>query len=332
MVNIELDTKCRYCSSSSIHFSSISPSVLFTRRLEFTILPSRFVSFLVISFFIFAFPQFSRRYLQCQSSMPISILRSFIQTDSPTFLLHTSKQTNKQSISFIHSFFFVGCRSPSMIRTDRLLDDAVQLHSLRSTPSSSSIPLRFTLLNTITSIGHCSCSSPFYSSSSFFVLDTADHSSRDLFPPLSPRVRSQSRSSHVDCSIVNLLSPPSSDQSMIDEITSQFGEICPPLAKKRRRRRRSRPTKCSSSVHLPLESDAEETLADLRSLLVVSAMAANLISYFSLAVRECCPFVSMCCKLNRYQWHCLKMNEFRSSCCVRCIRERERRQISKMLH
>ena len=51
-------------------------------------------------------------------------------------------------------------------------------------------------------------------------------------------------------SIVNLLTPPSSsstsssyliennlnDQSIIDEITSQFGEICPPLPKKSRNR------------------------------------------------------------------------------------------------
>lgn len=59
-------------------------------------------------------------------------------------------------------------------------------------------------------------------------------------------------SSSNSISIVNLLTPPSShssflienivhsntinNQSIIDEITSQFGEICPPLPKKRRNR------------------------------------------------------------------------------------------------
>lgn len=59
--------------------------------------------------------QFSRRYLQCQSSMPISILRSFIQQILPHSSL-TQVNTNKQTIDPIHSFFLFRCRSPSMIR------------------------------------------------------------------------------------------------------------------------------------------------------------------------------------------------------------------------
>ncbi|CAF4371362.1 unnamed protein product, partial [Adineta steineri] len=83
--------------------------------------------------------QFSRRYLQCQSSMPIAILRSYIQQILP----HSSIT----QVSFYDS-------------NDRLLQDSHLLSSLKSTASCLHIPIRFTLFNTITSLAHCSCSSP----------------------------------------------------------------------------------------------------------------------------------------------------------------------------
>ena len=71
-------------------------------------------------------------------------------------------------------------------------------------------------------------------------------------------------------SIVNLLSPPSShssflmdsnntgvdvamqqQQAMIDEITSQFGEICPPLPKKTRKRATNKVARLSLPSSLP---------------------------------------------------------------------------------
>jgi hypothetical protein len=83
--------------------------------------------------------------------------------------------------------------------------------------------------------------------------------------PISPCLSSLSSiESPHSISIVNLLTPPSSlienltdsttvnDQSIIDEITSQFGEICPPLPKKVRYRL---PKKVVStlSTNLPLD-------------------------------------------------------------------------------
>ncbi|CAF0730101.1 unnamed protein product [Adineta steineri] len=212
--------------------------------------------------------QFSRRYLQCQSSMPIAILRSYIQQILP----HSSIT----QVSFYDS-------------NDRLLQDSHLLSSLKSSTTSSSslhIPIRFTLFNTITSLAHCSCSSP---SSTPFIQQqqqscsptiiqrqTIDQtlstcsliqtiSSSTYSPCLSSSSPDESLpTSSNSISIVNLLtppptsssSPPSShsshssfmietlvdsnnlmnDERIINEITSQFGEICPPLPKKSRNR------------------------------------------------------------------------------------------------
>jgi hypothetical protein len=66
-------------------------------------------------------------------------------------------------------------------------------------------------------------------------------------------------------SIINLLTPPSShssflienlvdsNQSIIDEITSQFGEICPPLPPKKIRNRSSKKVISTYSSNIPLD-------------------------------------------------------------------------------
>ncbi|CAF1683438.1 unnamed protein product, partial [Adineta ricciae] len=226
--------------------------------------------------------QFSRRYLQCQSSMPVAILRSYIQLILP----HSSMT----QVTFYDS-------------QHRLLHDQQLLSSLQPSPSSSSsihIPIRFSLFNTITSLAHCSCSlstptpppSTSSSSSSPTVIrrETIDqtlstcsslhHPSSMIYSPClsssasvsSPPTLSASSSGSI--SIVNLLTPPPSssschsstinehdsgsvvgaitDQAMIDEITSQFGEICPPVVKKNRNRL-SKKTVAKISSNIPLD-------------------------------------------------------------------------------
>ena len=160
------------------------------------------------------------------------------------------------------------------------------LYSLKSTTTSSSflhIPIRFTLINRLTSFGHCLCSSFSIDndiSSSISYPKIIHHQSIDqilstcslisqttIFSPcLSSSPISETSNS---ISVVNLLTPPlshssssssffieniipSDNRSIIDEITSQFGEICPPLPKKRR----NRSTKKLTSIldhHLPLD-------------------------------------------------------------------------------
>jgi hypothetical protein len=85
-------------------------------------------------------------------------------------------------------------------------------------------------------------------------------------PCLSSSPPSESSSSLSNSmSIVNLLTPPTSchssffienplitNQSIIDEITSQFGEICPPLPKKNRNRL-SKKVISTYSSNLPLD-------------------------------------------------------------------------------
>ncbi|CAF0730137.1 unnamed protein product [Adineta steineri] len=204
--------------------------------------------------------QFSRRYLQCQSSMPIAILRSYIQQILP----HSSIT----QVSFYDS-------------NDRLLQDSHLLSSLKSSTTSSSslhIPIRFTLFNTITSLAHCSCSSP---SSTPFIQQQQQSCSPTIIQRQTidqtlstcSLIQTTSSSTYSPClsssspdeslptssnsiSIVNLLTPPSTssshssfmietlvdsnnlmnDERIINEITSQFGEICPPLPKKSRNR------------------------------------------------------------------------------------------------
>ena len=172
---------------------------------------------------------------------------------------------------------------------DRLLNDADLLRSLTKTPSSTHIPVRFTLINTITSFAHCPCSSsssaieqkPSTSSSpSIIQRGTIDQtlSTCSFIPPpptaasssiYSPCLSSSSPSNDsssttTSISIVNLLTPPSShsslvmetlvdsNQSMIDEITSEFGEICPPLVA-RAKKSRSRVSKKMVLSNVPLD-------------------------------------------------------------------------------
>lgn len=154
---------------------------------------------------------------------------------------------------------------------DKLLNDSICLKELVSSNSSSSsshIPLRFTMINTVTSFGHCLCSSPsspIKNCSSFSpqviqretINRTLSTCSLVPTPPHSPS-SSTSISPVVSKSpmpIVNLLTPPSpsyfssflidnivesngNNQSIIDKITSEFGEICPsmpPIKSKRSR-------------------------------------------------------------------------------------------------
>jgi hypothetical protein len=162
------------------------------------------------------------------------------------------------------------------------LNDSIRLKDLSSS-SSSHIPLRFTMMNTITSFGHCLCSSPsspIKNSSSFSpniirretinrTLSTCPFVST---PPHSPASSISPILSNNPMPIVNLLTPPSpshyssflidniveshtNDQSIIDKITSEFGEICPslpPLKAKRQRIFKKLIPKTSSS-DIPLD-------------------------------------------------------------------------------
>ncbi|CAF1153457.1 unnamed protein product [Rotaria sordida] len=207
--------------------------------------------------------QFSRRYLQCQSSMPISILRSFIQQILP----HSSMT----QVSFYDS-------------NNHLLKDSDLVSSLKTT-TSLHIPIRFTLFNKITSFGHCLCSSSssienkknesFSFNSNIIKYETIDKilstcSMISTRSTISPCLSSSSNDlSNSISSIVNLLTPPSSNssflienivdtnninnQTIIDEITSKFGEICPPLRKKGRNRLSKKLILSSYSSNLPLD-------------------------------------------------------------------------------
>ncbi|CAF3971914.1 unnamed protein product [Rotaria sordida] len=148
--------------------------------------------------------QFSRRYLQCQSSMPISILRSFIQQILP----HSSMT----QVSFYDS-------------NNHLLKDSDLVSSLKTT-TSLYIPIRFTLFNKITSFGHCLCSSSsssienkknesFSFNSNIIKYETIDKilstcSMISTRSTISPCLSSSSNDlSNSISSIVNLLTPPS---------------------------------------------------------------------------------------------------------------------------
>jgi len=183
---------------------------------------------------------------------------------------------------------------------DRLLEDSHLLHSLKNTTSSTHIPIRFTLFNTITSLSHCLCSSSpsssteqknSFSSSSFSscptiikresidqTLSTCSFiptTSTSIYSPcLSSSSPSPTRESSNSISIVNLLTPPpstsssssshssflienlvDSNQSIIDEITSKFGEICPPLpsTKKKHGNRVNKKVMSTYSPNVPLD-------------------------------------------------------------------------------
>ena len=217
--------------------------------------------------------------------MPIAILRSYIQQILP----HSSM--TQVNISTFHScpLSFLFIRQVSLFDSnDRLLNDVDHLHSLKNTTSFTHIPIRFTMFNTITSLGHCSCSSSSTaaieqkasSSSSPTIIgrETIDQtlSTCPLIPPVtrstlvySPCFSSSpsppsNESSLNSISIVNLLTPPlshssfmienfvDSNQSIIDEITSQFGEICPPAIPLKKPRNRLPKKLASSNVPLDL--------------------------------------------------------------------------------
>ncbi len=172
---------------------------------------------------------------------------------------------------------------------------------LSSSSSSSHIPLRFTMMNTVTSLGHCLCSSPsspIKSSSSFSptiirretinrtlstcpLVPTPPHSPSSLTTSISPIIPKTSMS------IVNLLTPPSpshyssflidnivdsntNQQSIIDKITSEFGEICPPipLLKPKRQRifKKLIPKSLSSDIPLDLSMKKRPSSFDLFSI------------------------------------------------------------------
>jgi len=201
-------------------------------------------------------------------------------TNFTTFFYDTSKHLHIpfhffSNDSFLHQVSLYDSN-------DRLLNDSDLLYSLKKTTSSIHIPIRFTLFNTITSLGHCLClssieqkTSSSSSSSTIIKRETIDQtlSTCSLIPPTSTSVYSPclssspslSNESSNSISIVNLLTPPlshssflienivDSNQSIIDEITSQFGEICPPLQAKKIRNRLSKKVVSTYSSNIPLD-------------------------------------------------------------------------------
>ncbi|CAF3171961.1 unnamed protein product [Rotaria socialis] len=220
--------------------------------------------------------QFTRRYLECQGSMPIRILRSYIEKVLP--------HSPMTQVSIYDS-------------NDQILDDTIRLKDLSL--SSSYIPLRFTMMNTVTSFGHCLCSSPsspVKSCSSFSpTIIRRETINRTLstcpLVPTPPHSPSSSTSispivSKSSMPIVNLLTPPSpphyssflidnivesncNDQSIIDKITSEFGEICPSLpsvkAKRQRIFKKMSPKSLSSDIPLDLSVKKRPSSFDLFS-------------------------------------------------------------------
>ena len=247
--------------------------------------------------------------------MPIRILRSFIEQILPhSSMTQVNKQTNKQThripLRLLSSFI---AQVSIFDVHDRLVDDSHLVSSLpphnhsSSSSSSSPIPLRFTLVNTVTSLAHCPCaSSPSLlstrareqrltssASPNLIRRETIDRTlstcallhkrpASPLSPCLSTPPFDSCASTSMSMSIVNLLSPPSShssflmdnnnnknnatgvdtalqqQQAMIDEITSQFGEICPPLPKKTRKRATNKAVRLSlpsslASSNAPLD-------------------------------------------------------------------------------
>ncbi len=260
--------------------------------------------------------------------MPIAILRTYIQQILPHSSM-TQVNTTPHSISYNSSFpsFPLLSQISLFDANDRLLNDQQPLRSLQHTINSSThLPIRFTLFNTITSLGHCSCASPLStqlnssSSSSPTIIkhETINQtlSTCSLIPPTSTSSTTASSSSYsssiyspclsssppssnhsvTSISIVNLLTPPASSsssspsttstshasfvvekmvesneqQSIIDEITSQFGEICSPLpsataAGKKKSRHRVSKKVMSSNVPLDLSLKKRPCSFDLFS-------------------------------------------------------------------
>jgi hypothetical protein len=168
--------------------------------------------------------------------MPIRMLRLFIETVLPhSSMIKVIINSNKTM-----KFLFFYSQVSMFDLNDRLLKDSDRLRSLKNTRSSSNyIPIRFTLINTVTSLANCSCLLPpieYGSSSSPTIIqqDTIDQilstcSITHQTSTLSPYLSSSSIGSG------NRLTPPSLqidsdlDEATMDRITSQYGEICSPL-------------------------------------------------------------------------------------------------------
>jgi hypothetical protein len=235
--------------------------------------------------------------------MPIRILRSFIEQvlpHSPTIEVTTDSLAvdsfDEQRTHFPPFSSSVLLQVCIYDANQRLLNDTDRLKDI-SCLSSSSLSLRFTMMNTITSLGHCTCASLLSlssiehdrSSSSPPVIrrETIDRTLSTCpfvsTPPHSPFSSLSSVPNESSMSIVNLLTPPSpspappststaphyssflidnlvesnsTDQSIIDQITSEFGEICPstPRIKGKRQRatKKSIPKLFSSDTPLDL--------------------------------------------------------------------------------
>jgi hypothetical protein len=164
--------------------------------------------------------------------MPIRILRLFIETVLPHSSMIKVIITNK-----IMKFLFSYSQVSMFDLNDRLLKDSDRLRSLKHTRSSSNyIPIRFTLINTVTSLANCSCLLPpieYGSSSSPTIIqqDTIDQ----ILSTCSITQQTSTLSPYLSSiGSVNRLTPTSLqiddlDEATMDRITSQYGEICSPL-------------------------------------------------------------------------------------------------------
>jgi hypothetical protein len=227
--------------------------------------------------------------------MPIRILRSYIEQVLPHSPMTQVKKTKRKQILIKKIFLFKVSIYDS---NDQLLNDSIRVKDLSSS-SSIHIPIRFTMMNTITSFGHCSCTSPSspikYSSSFSPTIIRRETINRTLstcpLVPTPPHSPSSSTSispilSKNPMPIVNLLTPPSPQhyssflidnivesnsnrQSIIDKITSEFGEICPslPLLKPKRSRifKKIVPKSISSDIPLDLTIKKRPSSFDLFS-------------------------------------------------------------------
>ncbi|CAF1545671.1 unnamed protein product [Adineta ricciae] len=169
--------------------------------------------------------QFSRRYLQCQSAMPVRALRLFIESIMP--------YSRMIKISMYDA-------------NDRLLKDSERLCSLKQTLSATNyIPVYFTLLNTVTSFANCSCISPLIECepSSTVIQSSVIEQILSTCTVITPSISTADilRSLPTESNIAP-------DQMTIDQIIMEFGEICPPLSNLKR---------CSSiqdySMDVPLD-------------------------------------------------------------------------------
>ncbi|CAM4894139.1 unnamed protein product [Rotaria socialis] len=192
--------------------------------------------------------QFTRRYLRCQSSMSIRILRLLIER-----ILFYSPTTK---VSIFDS-------------NDRLLKDSDRLRSLKRIYSSSPsycIPIRFALMNNVTSFANCSCLSPsieLNSSSSSLptiirqesidkILSTCSIISQT--PSLPSRVLSLSSQnfSYSQNNTSSRFIDSNQDMQLINQRISEFGDISLPSIK---RKQYDEPKKIISEISLDIPLD-----------------------------------------------------------------------------